>query len=350
MTTRTFAYVGCATERSTVGFHVFDVSDPFIAPQELHRIEGFVDPTMSAVHPTLPVLYSVSETNDGELVASSIGDDGAIQPLDRVPSGGSAPCHLSVGAAAVYVAHYGSGTIAAHRLTSDGRFAEPVRSHQHVGNGPHPRQDGPHAHCIVPGHDGRFVYAVDLGTDRIRRYRNAEVGESSPFEYVDELALEPGSGPRHLVFHPTAPVGFVVGELDSTVTVLALDPDGRPVPIQTVTTLPDSFDGDSIAAEIRVHPDGRSVHVSNRGHDSIASFRFDGSDARLVALGHTPSGGRHPRNFAIHPTGRSMLVAARDDDRIIHFAVDPEHGRHTPVTTIEDVVEPVSVVYVEMDR
>ena len=345
----TFAYVGCYTNRSSTGIHVFEVSDPLREPRPIHLFDEIAHASMVVRHPNRAVLYSVSEVDDGELIALGISPDGSLRILDRVPSGGAAPCHVSATTTGVYVANYGSGTVTAYRLAEDGRFGGLVDRHQHLGRGVHARQDGPHAHCIVPGPDGRSVYAADLGTDRIHRYNAVTGGTAAPFAPIDETPLSDGCGPRHLAFHPRESVAFVVGELNSTVSVLAVDPEtGSLNRLGSVSTLPDDHDGNSIAAEVRVHPDGRSVYVSNRGHDSIAEFRFDDIDRRLVPSGHTPSGGRHPRNFAIHPSGRSMLVANQNDDNLVQFLIEPSSGALRPSGSTLPVTEPVFVEFVTL--
>lgn len=344
---RTLAVVGCTTDRSSAGLHVFDTSDPDEPPRPLHRIDGIEQPSMTAAHPSGRWIYAVSECALGELVALRLEPDGSLVEIDRASSHGSAPCHVSVTRSAVYVANYVSGTVAAHRLAEDGRFSALLGVHEHAGRGPHPRQDGPHAHGIVPAPDGRFVLATDLGTDRVHRYSSADPGEGPAFTPIDETGTGEGSGPRHITFHPHRPIAFVIGELDSTVTTFGVDPtDGHLTPLGRVSTLPTGFDRASIAAEIRVHPNGRFVYASNRGHDSIAVFTFE-DDHRLTPIGHVASGGRHPRNFAIHPSGRSMLVANQHSDALVHFAIDEDDGRPGPTGSVITLTAPAHVTYVD---
>lgn len=352
-----YLYVGCYTHESPVGIRVYDSSDPTGLLVERGGLEGIEHPSFLAVHPGGSTLYAVSETTSlgsGGLVACGIDpDDGSLTIIDRAASHGTAPCYASVDAVGryIYVANYLSGTIAVHGLEPDGRFGELLAVHQHVGSGPSPRQEGPHAHCIRPGPTGDAVYTADLGNDRVGRYVHRRQGDVRGLELVDELALEPGSGPRHIVFHPHEPVAFVVCELDSTIVIVAVDPvDGRLTRRHSASTLPVDVVGDSIAAEVRVHANGRHVYVSNRGHDSIAVFGFAGPDRPLEPLGHVPSGGAAPRNFAVHPSGRSMLVANQNSDTLVPFGIDASTGVPRQLDATYDASQPVCVTFLEVAR
>ncbi len=273
--------------------------------------------------------------------------------IDRAPSHGSAPCYVSVDAGGryLYVANYLSGTVAVYGLEHDGRFGELIATHQHRGSGPTARQQGPHAHSIVPGPVGDSVYAADLGTDRVSHYVHDRQPDGDAFLLDDELVLDAGAGPRHLAFHPELPVGFLVCELDSTIVTLGLDlANGRLTRLGSRSTLPDDFEGESIAAEVRVHPTGRYVYVSNRGHDSIAAFGFTGPGEPLEPLGHVRSGGRTPRNFAVHPSGRALLVANQDSNTLVPFDIDAVTGMPRRVDGTYNVSEPVCLTVLELAR
>lgn len=343
-------YVGCYTGRSDVGIHVFD-ADP--SSGELHlrsQFSGIEHMSYLTASPDGSSLYAVSETDDGSIVAFRIdGDDGSLTEIDRTSSCGSAPCYVSTGGGWVYVANYSSGTVAARSLRPDGRFGDQAHRFTHRGSGPHPRQVGPHVHCIVPGPDGDTSYAADLGTDRVIAYRHDDA--TAQWSVVNETAVRPGAGPRHVVFHPSRSMAFVVGELDSTLVTLDLDlRTGRLATRNTVSTLPPGYSGSSIAADIHVHPNGRFLYVSNRGHDSIASFDISHPDRPPTPLGHVPSGGRTPRNFAIAPTGRSMFVANQESDTIVAFDLDPATGSLQLHATVAHVSEPVCLTFVETTR
>ncbi len=355
MTRQTYLYVGCYTNDSSIGIRVYDWSDPDGPLIEQSEFEGVEQPSFLATHPSGRVLYAVSETappEGGSLVAFRIDPaDGSLDVIDRAPSHGGAPCHVSVDAGGrhVYVANYLSGTVAVYALEDDGRFGELIATHQHHGGGPTTRQQGPHAHSIVPGPVSDSVYAADLGTDRVSHYVHVRQPDGDGFVLRDEVVLDAGAGPRHLTFHPESPVGFLVCELDSTIVTLGLDlADGRLARRRSQSTLPDDFEGESIAAEVRVHPTGRYVYVSNRGHDSIAVFGFVGPDEPLEPLGHVRSGGRTPRNFAVHPSGRALLVANQDSDTVVPFEIDISNGVPRQVHGTYSVSEPVCLTTLEL--
>jgi len=185
-------------------------------------------------------------------------------------------------------------------------------------------------------------------------YEHRASSATDPWVAVGDTVVHPGAGPRHLAFHPVLPLAFVVGELDSTLLTLGVDrSSGALEPRHTVATLPADFVGASIGADVHVHPDGRHVHVSNRGHDSIATFQIGAgeigaADEPLVPLGHVPTGGRTPRNFAVHPSGRSLLVANQDSGSIVELAIDPTTGCPQPGRQIAEVPEPVCIAFVEV--
>jgi 6-phosphogluconolactonase len=351
------AFVGSYTDESAFGIRVYNASEPGGRLVELSRHDGIEHPSYLAVHPSGEILYAVSETagpDGGELVALDIDRvSGSLRELDRVRSHGGAPCYVSVDRAGrcAYVANYLSGNVAAYALEHDGRFGKLIATHQHEGTGPSARQDGPHAHCIVAGPAGDWVYSTDLGTDLVGQYLHDWHSDARGLRLVRELVLDAGAGPRHLVFHPERPVGFLVCELDSTIVLLGFDPtDGRLTRLGSRSTLPDDFEGESTAAEVRVHPNGRFVYVSNRGHDSIAVFGFDDDAKSLEPLGHVSSGGRTPRNFAVHPSGNELFVANQDSDEIVAFEVDAPTGMPRPLDVTSAVSKPVCVTFSEVAR
>lgn len=351
MTVETWLYVGCYTTATTTAIHVFDASDPLGEPVARSRVDDIEHASFLALDAGRRTLYAVSESPErGSVVAYRRSpSDGMLTRLDEVPSHGADPCHLCVANDHVHVANYGSGTVASHLLRSDGGFGRVIATWQHEGSGPHPRQKGPHAHCVVASPDGSSVYAVDLGTDRIMRYVHDAPDDTVGMRLADETVMAPGSGPRHIALHPRRPLAYVVGELDNRLAVLDIDDTGRLRRRngQAVSTLPADFGGDSLAAEVVVHPDGHRVYVSNRGHDSIATYAIDRSDGSPTLLGHVSSGGRSPRHFAIHPTGRSLLVANQDSDSLVSFSLDDDGvpRRGEPVATVS---QPVCVVFVEV--
>jgi 6-phosphogluconolactonase len=241
------------------------------------------------------------------------------------------------------VANYWSGSVALFPARADGSLAEATSVDQHAGNGPDPaRQEGPHAHCIVISPDDRFAFSADLGTDQIVGYRLDH--EAPALVPHHTLAMPPGSGPRHLAFAPGGRFAYVICELDSTLAALAYDADqGQMTLLETHPMLPPDFTGESHCADIAVHPTGRFVYGSNRGHDTITMFRADPATGRLTSLGHRSTEGRTPRNFTITPDGRFLLVANQDSDTVVTLPIDPETGVLGETAAVAAVPTPVCV-------
>jgi len=273
-------------------------------------------------------LYTVAEQPEGRIRALLHGPSGLVLQ-SQARSGGDAPCHLALDPAGqlLAVANYESGSVGLFRLDPDGALADAHSSHhQLIGSGPHPeRQAGPHAHWVGFAGDGSRLYCVDLGSDAILRF---VIDPERPSLERPTIAYcaPPGSGPRHLAFHPTQPLAFLVSELASTLTVLAITRDGDFEPLQTRSTLPTGT-SDSLGGAIALNNAGDRIYVTNRGHDSIAVFAFDGTEVAL--LEHVSSGGASPRFLLPIEPERRMLVANEEGGTVALFAIE-EDGRLTP--------------------
>jgi 6-phosphogluconolactonase len=310
---------------------------------ELRRV-GAVDagpnPSFLALHPNGRFLYAVNELEkykerpSGAVSAFAIArDTGALTRLNEQPSEGSAPCYLSVDRSAqvVLVANYFGGNVALLPIQANGTLG-PAHMVQHTGTGPNSeRQEAPHAHCILPDPSNRFALAADLGADRVFVYRLDLEGKSLRPVEGGAAVMRPGAGPRHLAFHPTLPLVFVANELDSTVATLRFDSGrGTLSPVGSLSTLPAGWTGTNYPADIHVASTGRSLYVSNRGHNSIAVFSVAESTGALVLDQVVSTEGDWPRNFTLDPTGRWLLVANQRSDSVVVFARDPDTGRLTP--------------------
>jgi 6-phosphogluconolactonase len=210
------------------------------------------------------------------------------------------------------------------------------------------RQKGPHAHSINLDPMNRFAFAPDLGLDKIMIYRvDWEHGKLVPHD-PPFAKVEPGSGPRHFTFHPDGKHAYVIEEISCTVTAFAYDAEaGTLKSLQKISTLPKDFKGTSTCADIHVHPSGRFLYGSNRGHDSIAGFTIDGKTGELRLIGYTLTQGKNPRNFAIDPSGTFLLAANQDGDNIVSFRINQETGELTPTGQVCQVSMPVCVKMVK---
>jgi 6-phosphogluconolactonase len=306
-------------------------------------------PTFLALSPDKRRLYAVRNTKD--MVAGfSVGAGSGS--LVRIPAPASAegvsPCHLAVDRTgrALVVANYNVPIVAALPLQADGAVGVP-NVITHSGSSVHPtRQTSAHPHSTTISPDNRFVIACDLGQDRIFTYRfdpaKALLSPSDPAF----VATEPGSGPRHFAFGGDGRHAYVINELANTVVAYAYDAsNGALAPFQTLSTLPPEFSGESIAAEIRLHPNGRFLYGSNRGHDSIAVFAVDPPSGKLAPVEIMPAGGRTPRNFSLSPDGTWLVCAHQDSSTLCSFRVDPESGRLARVPGTVSVPMPVCVLF-----
>ncbi|MBE3100080.1 MAG: lactonase family protein [Planctomycetes bacterium] len=311
-------------------------------------------PSFLAIHPNRQFLYAVSESGGktGALSAFAIAPDtGKLAFLNKQATGGAGPCYVTVdreGRAAL-AANYGSGSICAMPIIAGGQLAEAAAVIQHTGSGPNPkRQAGPHAHCIDLDPAGRFALVADLGLDKILVYRFDPARAALTPNDPPAAPVAPGAGPRHIAFHPGGKFVYVINEMASTVTAFTYDAArGTLSELGTVPTLPADFKGSSSTAEIEVHPSGKFLYGSNRGHDSIALFAV-GPDGRLKALGHQPTQGKSPRHFAIDPTGAWLLAANQGSDTIVVFRIDPETGSLSATGATASVPSPVCVKFVPM--
>ena len=346
-------FVGTYTEgKRTEGIHLVRLDARTGALGLTTSVDAGPEPSFIALHPNGRVLYAVNEVMErggiatGSLRAFAIaGDAGELTLLDEQLSEGSAPCYVSLDAAGrvALVANYMGGNVAVLPIQPDGSLASASHVVQHIGTGPDAaRQEAAHAHCAMVDPSNRFVLAADLGVDRVLVYRlDAEAGSLRHLETADAV-MRPGSGPRHLAFHPTRPLVYVANELDSTVTTLSFDsPSGKLSALDTRSTLPSGWTGTNYPADIHVASSGRSLYVSNRGHNSIAVFRLAESTGVPTFEQATSTEGDWPRNFALDPTERWLLVANQRSDSIIVFARDPESGRLTPTRQRMSVPSPV---------
>jgi 6-phosphogluconolactonase len=352
-----WVFVGTYTGAKSKGIYRYEL-DPASGRLSAGEVAAeTTNPSFLAVHPTRKFLYAVGEVGSfgGQKAGavSAFGLDaktGQLTPLNQQPSGGPGPCHVTVDRAGkcVLVANYSGGSAASLPLEPDGKLRPPASVVQHSGKGHDPaRQEGPHAHSINVDAGNRFAMVADLGLDKVFIYRlDAEACTLSPND-PPFAAVDPGSGPRHFAFHPDGKHAYVINELNSTVTAFDFDGNrGVLTPKQTVPTLPLGLKVANTTAEVQVHPSGKFVYGSNRGHDSIAIFQVDPATGQLAAAGHQPTGGKTPRNFGIDPSGTFLLAANQDSDSITVFRIDPATGGLTPTGQTVSVGKPVCVKFV----
>ncbi|MET9519305.1 lactonase family protein [Streptomyces sp. NPDC002994] len=311
-------------------------------------LTGVQNPSFLALSPDRRTLYAVDERAKGAVAAVRVGG-GAPEVLGRARgTGGADPCHLSVHPDGRFLltANYTGGSLSVHPIGRGGVLGEVADVVRHTGSGPDPgRQEGPHAHMVVTDPGGRYVVAVDLGTDTVHTYwldpRSGKLRERQ------RAAMKPGAGPRHLAFHPSGRHAYVVNELDSSVVVCGYERrSGVLTPGAPQSTLGPGTELDerNYPAGVLVSPDGRFVYVSNRGHDSIAVFGVERGGAALRLVSVVPSGGSYPRHIALDPSGVLLFAANQKSGTVAVFRVDRGTGRLSPAGAVLAAPVPVCVL------
>lgn len=349
-------YIGTYTGPTSKGIYVFrfdpatgNMTEPQLAAETRN-------PSFLAIDPGGHFLYAVNELSDyegkksGAVSAFSIpGGEGKLKLLNQVSSQGAGPCFVSLDKTGNYVlvANYDSGSVAVFPVLPDGKLGDPTASIQHTGHGADPeRQEAPHAHQIQVSPDNRFAIAADLGLDELLSYKfDASKGTLTPNNPV-YAKVDAASGPRHFAFTPNGKFLYVLEEMQSAITGFAYDAKlGSLHSLQTISSVPADFNGRKEAAEIAVHPFGKFLYASNRGHDSIAVFAI-AKDGKLTNVEYTLTGGKTPRGFALDPTGSYLFVGNQESNNIVVFRIDAKTGRLTRTGQPVNVPTPVSVEFV----
>ncbi|MDB1089297.1 lactonase family protein [Streptomyces sp. ACA25] len=329
------AYLGSFTSRGGRGITTAAVDPGTGALRVLHHTDALPDPTFLGMDTGGAVLHAVSETADGRAAAFSLaGPDGPVLLRPAVPVEGAGPTHLAVTGHRLYTAQYTSGSISALALGPD---RAPVGSpvvHAHRGSGPVAgRQDGPHAHAVVPSPDGAWLLATDLGTDSVRVYA-LDAADGTPRPHA-EVRLRPGSGPRHLAFHPGGRAVHVLNELEPTLTRCRWEPaDGTLTPLEDTPVLPPDTSGDHYPSGLVVTANGRRAYAAIRGHDSIAVLSLDPADGRAGLRTHVPCGGVWPRALALGAAERHLYVANERSGDVTWFDLSAPGGVPRPAGTL----------------
>ncbi|MFD6416050.1 lactonase family protein [Streptomyces sp. NPDC060194] len=333
------AYIGSFTAAGGRGITTAAVAPDTGALTVLDATDAVDNPSFLALSPDGAVLYAVSETDRGAAAALRTAGERPELLGAAVPVEGAGPTHLSVAGGHVLTANYASGSVTALPLAPDGSLTPAPRVLQHRGSGPNQeRQQGPHAHQVLPDPSGRWVLSVDLGTDSVRVCA-LEKGELA---IRAETALRPGSGPRHLAFHPDGRHAYVVNELAPTLTVCRWDAEAGALEPLGETRLLEN-EATAHGSEVVVAPDGRFAWVATRGSDLISVLALDGSGAGARLVTTVSCGGHWPRDLALGPDGRHLYAANEHSGDVTWFTLDaetgiPRHGGSVPVPAASCVV------------
>jgi len=358
-----FVYIGTYTGAKSKGIHVarFDSASGTPAPPELAAETP--NPSFLAIHPNQKFLYAANEVGEfggkksGAVSAFVIDSHtGRLAALNQQPSGGDGPCHIAVDRTgkSVLVANYGGGSVESLPIKPDGSLDAPTTFIQHHGSSVDPkRQEGPHAHFITTDAANRFALACDLGLDKVLVYKFDPANSSLVANDPPAASIPPGSGPRHLAFHPGGRFAYVINEMQCTMTALSYDSErGELKGLQTLSTLPEgeSPKPNFSTAEVEAHPAGKFLYGSNRGHDTIVAFGIDETTGKLTRIENVSTQGRTPRSFGIDPTGQFLLVANQDSDNVVVFRIDQKTGHLTATGNSIQVGTPVCVKFVPAEK
>ncbi len=342
-------FVGTNAEQQGIYASTLDLSTGEFSPAK--AVGDAPRPGFLALHPKLSILYSISheqgEQPTGGLRAFQMdAETQSLILINQQTAGDEGTTHLALHPAgsAIVVANYTGGSTSLLPLTTEGTLKPLTSLVKHQGSSIHPNRQGePHAHGVAIDAAGQFACVADLGTDEVIVYR---IADGTKLERVTAWKATPGAGPRHLAFHPKGQWLYSINELNATLTVLKFDNQaGTLAELQTIGTLPHGFTEPNSTAEVVVHPNGKFVYCSNRGHDSTAVFAIDADSGHLTFVETKPTQGGHPRFIGIEPSGRYLIAANRDADNLVSFQIDSSTGKLTPTGHQVSIPQPVCVVF-----
>jgi 6-phosphogluconolactonase len=349
-------YVGTYTDKGSKGIYLYrmDLNSGALTPAGLAAETP--NPTFFDLDPQGRFLFAANEINNyqgqaaGEISSFAIAPGtGKLTPINQRSSEGAGPCHILVDhdCKAALVANYTGGSAAVLPINADGSLSAASTFIQYTGSSVNTnRQEAPHAHCVALDPAGRCAFVCDLGTDKVMQYlfdadRGKIVPNDPPF-----VSVKPGLGPRHITFAANGKFAYLINELGGSIIVFAYDSTrGLLSEIQTISTLPADFTGFNTCAEIALHPSGKFLYGSNRGHNSVALFTIDPASGKLTFVERTSTEGKIPRSFAIDPTGKFLVAANQDSNNLVVFNIDPETGRLKLNSQVTDIASPVCVKF-----
>ncbi|NMO96296.1 lactonase family protein [Paenibacillus lemnae] len=320
-------FTGSYAEMEETGVCVYSLDPDNGELSRTDQQSGIKNPTFINVDVNRKLLYVIGESNHhgekgGEIVTFAIDQEkGTLEELSRLQSSSSSTCHIQRDEEGQYLllSSYHGGFVDLVALDSDGIPERLLDEHSHAAYQTSADQK-PKAHSVFFSPDQHYLFAQDLGLDKVITYQiDTEAGK---LMYQHDVELQQGAGPRHLVFHSSGEYAYVINELHSTVTAFRyISSEGRLEPVQTISTLPADYQGENGCAEIAISEDGRTLYGSNRGHDSIVVYRVHPEQGTLDPLQYISTEGGHPRHFSIMPGGRHLIVANRDGNNLVTYNI-----------------------------
>lgn len=345
-----YMLVGTYTKPNSEGIYVYKFNTN---TGEMKKISAAFteNPSYLAFSKDKKYVYAVNESGRGKGGVTAFSFDqstGRLTKLNQQPSHGDGPCYVAVDNTNkwVAIANYSGGSFAIYPIKSDGSLGEAAQTFQHTGSGPDKdRQEKPHVHSTVFTPDGKYLTVVDLGTDEISFYP-FHAGSAKPVgEKPIIVKSDPAAGPRHIIFSPTRPFGYVIEEMSGKVAVISTK-NGKFEQIQTIVSHPASDGNDIGSSAIKLSADGKWLYASNRGSsNSITTYSVDGATGKLTLKGTVKSGGKGPRDFAIDPSGKFIVAGNGESDNLTLFKINKSNGLPEPTGKQETVESPVCIVF-----
>jgi 6-phosphogluconolactonase len=336
-------YIGTYTKGDSEGIYSFALDSETGTISGLKLAAKLDNPTYLAISPDNEFLYAVAKEGvSGGVAAYRILEDGSLEPINAAVSEGAPPCHVNADKGnAVLAANYHKGTIERYPLNEDGSIQPASSIAKHEGSGPDPRQEKAHSHFAGYTPDGNYIIAVELGIDQVITYKL----DNGQLSKAGVLNTEPGSGPRHLVFHPAQPYAYVMTEFSSEVLVLEYRAeDGSFKQIQNISTLPDTFTDNNQGSAIHISADGKFIYAANRGHDSLAVFQIE-PDFTLRLIDRVSSEGNWPRDFVLDPSGKFLVASNQNSSNLAVYSRDLATGELSLLQSGISVPDPVCVKF-----
>ncbi len=353
---QSYLITGTYTNGKSEGIYVFQFNSNDGTAKAVSSIK-ISNPSFVAVSPDEKFAYSVEEDaakngKEGEISAFSFDKQtGRLSFLNRKPTGGDHPCYVSVDKTGRWVAagNYTSGSLSLMPVLADGSLGTATTIIKHEGSGPNKsRQASPHVHCTFFSPDNRFLFVPDLGIDKVMIYAFDETTGKLTAAKQPFAESVPGSGPRHISFHPSNKFAYLMQELSGTVTTFKYK-KGKLKNRQIISSMPAGDTSFAGSADIHVSPDGQFLYASNRAEsNTIAIFSINQKNGKLSLVGHQSTLGKTPRNFNFDPTGNFLLVANQNSDAIVIFKIDKQTGLLTDTNNRIDVGKPVCLKWISM--
>ncbi len=349
-------FVGTFTHNTeSEGIYIYEFNTKTGELKQKGNTKFSEDPAYLSIHQNGKWLYVANHTSEDSLMGSGRitafeidTNTWQLNKLNSVTSYGAAPCYISIDGTGKYcfVANYNGGSVAIYSIQPNGKLSDSGKYIIHKGNGPHPNQESAHAHMILPNIYNELVYASDLGSDKIYIYRIDTLNNSLVSANID-FSLTPGTGPRHMCFHPQNSWAYILGELNGTINFCSVDKEsGSLSALQTIYTFDTTKILEPKSADIHIHPNGKFLYASNRGKlNNIAIFSIDKETGELNYISSMPTKGKTPRNFIIDPTGKFLLVANQDSNDVIVFQIDNTSGKLIDTNIKVNIPKPVCLKF-----